>query len=415
LSRKQVFNGVNVLELCRAVMGPQVGRELAVHGATVIRIDSYKNPDTLNFIPPFKDKIEINRSGMGALFNTNKYGLSLDLSSPGGHEVATRLVKWADIIGESMRVGSVAKLGLDYQSCQKINPDVIYFSANLQGQDGPHANYTGFGSQIAALAGFWEVAGFPDKEPIGTEAYTDYIAPWYLLTTVIAALDYRHRTGKGVHIDLSQLEAGITFLGPAILDFTVNKRIAHRVGNKHPYAAPHGAYPCLGDDRWIAIAVFNDMEWKALCEALNKPSYIQDPKFATVLRRKENEEELDDLISQWTCGLAVEETMTVLQQAGVSAGIVASAQDLFADPQLRHRQHFRILNHAAIGPHSYHSPAYRLSKTPCELRKAAPCLGEDNLYVLRDILGYSEDDISDMLSDGILTTDGDLLGGTTNR
>jgi benzylsuccinate CoA-transferase BbsF subunit len=243
-------------------------------------------------------------------------------------------------------------------------------------------------------------------------AYTDFISPWYLITSVVAALLYRRKTGKGMYLDQSQLEAGVTFLGPAILDYAVNGRILGRSGNRDPYAAPHGAYPCSGLDRWVTIAVFTDEEWRAFCQVIGNPEWTKDPRFATILARKENEDELDRLIGEWTKDYTAEQIMAMMQDAGVPAGLVETPEDLFNDPQLKHREHFRFLEHKVIGRHAYNAPAYRLSKTPNHIWKSGPCLGEDNEYVYKEILGFSDDEIADLLIGGVITTETDMPAGS---
>ncbi len=410
MGTNQVFAGVKMLEFTWAGVGPQVGRELAEHGATVVRIESHTRPDLVRVASPFKDGIPgIDRSGFGTCFNTNKYDISLNLKKPRAAEVAKRLAIWADIVLESMIPGSIAGLGFDYESVRKYKPDIIYMSTCTYGQYGPNAKQIGVGTHSAAVAGFYNVTGWPDRQPsLLYQAYTDYISPFYVLCALIAALDRKRKTGKGVYLDQSQIEAGITFMGPAILDYAANGRIMKRMGNHDPYMAPHNAYCCKGTDRWCVIAVRNDDDWAALIQAIGEPEWAKDPKFNTFLGRKENEEELDGLIEEWTKKHAAEEVMDELQRTGVPAGVVQNSQDLFEDPQVKHHHHFQTLEHKVIGPMAYHSPAYRLSKTPCQLVKAGPCLGEDNECILKKLLGYNDDEISDLLVEGDITTEADL-------
>ena len=211
-----------------------------------------------------------------------------------------------------------------------------------------------------------------------------------------------------MYMDASQMEASVGFLAPSLLDYTVNGRILNPKGNEHPYAAPHGAFPCRGADRWVAIAVSSDAEWRALCNVIGNPEWTRDPKFATGLARKENEEELNRLVGEWTINFAAEEVVALMQSAGISAGVVNKPQDLFEDPQLKHRQHFQFMEHAAIGRHAYQASAYRLSETPFELRMPGPCIGQHNEYVFKEILGMSDDEIADLLAEGVITTDADL-------
>ncbi len=207
---------------------------------------------------------------------------------------------------------------------------------------------------------------------------------------------------------MGQNEVGIGFWGPALLDYIVNGRIATRMGNREPYMAPHGAFPCRGEDKWVSIAATNDGEWQALCSAMADPDWTREPRFATFLGRKENEDELEHLLAEWTKDYAPHQLMATLQAAGVSSGVVQTCEDLSNDPQLKHRGHFVPLEHRVIGVHHYYMPAYRLSKTPAQLRRASPCLGQDNEFVYKEILGYSDEEVTQFLLDGVITTEHDL-------
>jgi len=407
---KLIFEGIKVADFTWVGVGPQVGRELAEHGATVIRVESHSRPDVLRTSGPFKELTPgIDRSAFGAAYNTNKYGISLDLTKPRGQKVAKRLIKWADIMTESFTPGSMKVLGLDYESASKIKPDIIYFSTCQMGQHGPLSHFGGYGEFGAAYAGYCHLLGSPGRSPLpAVNAYPDFIAPWYLIMTLINALLYRRKTGKGMYLDQAQVEAGITLLGPTMLDYSVNGRVATRAENRDPYLAPHNVYPCLGEDRWVAITVTTEAEWQSLCRLMGQPEWMRSPRFATMRDRKENEGELDRLIAAWTRDYHPHQLMAMLQNVGVPCGVVQTAEDLFDDPQLKEREHFRFLEHQVIGRHAYNSPAYRLSKTPARLSKAGPCLGEDNEYVYKQVLGYSDEEIADMLVEGVITTDADV-------
>jgi len=410
MAGKQIFDGVKIADFSWVIVGPTIVRELAEHGATVVHVESHRYPDTGRVIGPFKDnKPSIDSSAWWAIRNANKYGVSLDLSKPKGQEIAKKLVKWADIVGESMAPGAMAKFGLDYESCKKVKSDIIYFSTCQFGQHGPLASYAGYGQLGAAYSGFSYVLGQPGKAPPQLyNNYPDFIAPPYMVTALVAALLYRRKTGKGVYLDESQVEAGATFLGPAILDYAVNGRVAERMGSRDPYMVPHGIYPCRGDDRWLAVAVSNEKEWQALVTAIDKPDWSKESRFSTATSRKESADELDSLIASWTLNYTPEQAMQLFQDADVPAGIVATGEDLLNDPQLKYRKHYVFMEHTFIGKHAYHAPAFRLSKTPHYIWKAAPCLGEDNFYVYKEILGLSENEISDLMAEGVITTEADL-------
>jgi benzylsuccinate CoA-transferase BbsF subunit len=359
---------------------------------------------------PLKDGIPgIDRSAFGTCFNTQKFSMSLDLTKPRAKEVAKRLFAWADVVNESFTPGTMKKLGLDYEEAKKVKPDIIYCSTCQMGQQGPLSTFGGYGASGVAYSGFSYLTGWPDRDPNYIyNNHSDFIAPWYLTMTLVAALAYHRKTGKGLYLDQSQVEAGSTFLGPLLLDYMINGRVAQRTGNYDPYEVPHAAYPCLGHDRWVSITVSTEEEWQAFCKVIGQPEWSRETRFSTFRGRKENEDELDCLIAAWTIGRNDFEVMTLLQAAGVPAGVVETCEDLFHDPQLKHRQHFRFLQHTVIGRHAYHSPAYRLSRTPNHIWKAAPCLGEDNEYVYKQVLGYSDDEVADLLVEGVITTETDV-------
>ena len=399
----QVFKGVKIADFTWVGVGPLTIKHLADHGAEVIHIELAARPELLRVTPPFKDrKPGLNRSAYNACFNNNKYGLSLNMNHPRAKEVLQRLVNWADVVAESFTPGTMAKWGMAYHDLVKIKPDIIMYSTCQQGQTGPRAKIAAYGTQLVSLSGFTHLTGWADKEPTGPYGpYTDTIAPLLGAVAIMTALLYRRRTGKGTHIDLSQLEAGIFFLSPVMLDYTVNKRIARREGNRCPYGAPHGVYPCRGDDRWCAIAVFSDEEWQKLCQLMGQPELAQDPRFSTLLQRKKNEEELDRTISEWTSSLTAEDIMYSLQQAGIAAGVAQTTQDVQNDPQLAHRHFFWELDHAEIGKHSYEAPPFKLLKTPAELNKPGPCVGEDTEYVCTQILGIPDELFMELLLQGV--------------
>jgi benzylsuccinate CoA-transferase BbsF subunit len=411
---KQVFEGLKVADFAWVAVGPQIGRELAEHGATVVRVESHKAPDSLRtYAPYYEGKPGLDRTMFGVAFNTQKYSMSLDLSKPRGREVARKLVAWADLVTESFTPGNMAKWGLDYESCKKIKPDIVYFSTCLQGQYGPHSQLNAYGAATAAMAGYSEVTGSPDRDPnIMYNNYTDFISPWYLTISVIGALLHRKKTGEGMYVEQSQYETGVQFMGPAILDYVVNGRVATRMGNADPNMAPHDAFPCLGNDRWISIAVQSDAEWQALCRAMGEPEWTKDPKFGTFLGRKEHKEELNKLVAEWTRSYEERELMSLLQAAGVPAGVVEYCEDMVEkDPQFKLRQAFRRLPNKVQGMRVWNAPSYILSKTPNHIWKAGAIIGEDNEFVYKEILGYSDEDIANFLMEGVITTETDVPVG----
>lgn len=407
---ESMFEGLKVADFTAAIAGPMSTRYLACEGATVIKVECHSHPDSVRLVAPFKDMVPgYDRSSQFAAYNYSKKSIGLDLGQSNGREVAMRLVKWADVVIENMAPGVLEKWGLDYQGCRKERPDVIYLSSSSLGRTGPLSSFAAWGYHHGPLVGVSHMTGWPDRLPcLDALAYTDTVAPSFTVIALMGALLYRRRTGKGVFIDQSQTEAGAYVLGPVIMDYLVNGRTAIRAGNRDPDMAPHGVFPCRGEEKWVAIAVKGEAAWVDLCRVLGKQDWCTNEKFATLSARKDNEDELEHLISDWTIQQSRQEVVDLLQSAGVAAGIVASNEDLFNDPQLKHRGHFGKLDHEEVGTHSYELPASRFSKMPHRKQTPAPLLGEHTDYVLGELLGYTDDQITELLIEGTITTDDDL-------
>ena len=282
---RQSLKGVKIVEFAAFAAGPAVGKHLADHGATVVHIESKVRPDGFRaHYPPYKDNIHgLNRSGLFALCNNDKLDISLNLKAPKATELAKKIVSWSDVVIENFSPGTMARLGLDYENLTKVKPDLIMLSSSNLGQNGPHAHHAGFGSQLSSLAGFTHLTGYPGGSPqILYGPYIDYIAVAYGAVAILAALDYRRRTGRGNYIDAAQYETGLQYLAPILLDYKVNETLASRNANRDPHAAPHGAYACKGDDSWCAISVHSESEWQALRNAMGNPSWSADPRFVGI-------------------------------------------------------------------------------------------------------------------------------------
>lgn len=402
------FKGIKVIEFAWVAVGPLSSRYLADYGATVIKMESHTRLDTLRVCAPFKDNTPgVDRSGWWADINANKYSIGIRMDMPKGRDVIWKLVKWADIIIEGYVPGTMKKMGLDYDSVKKVKPDIIYLSTCSQGQYGPHAETPGFGPMMGFITGINYLCGDRNRMPTSPYgAYNDFICPRFNGSALIAALVHRRRTGKGTYIDQSQIESGLQFFSPLLMDYFANGQIAERNGNRLSYAAPHGVYRCKGDDRWCAITVFSDEEWRAFSRVV-KAEWTRDPKFSTLIERKQREDELDELVEGWTKNFTPEEVMALMQKEGVAASQVEDTRDLFKDPQLQHRGHFRPVDHKVFGRFNYNSLGFRLANTPSQM-KPSPCLGEHNEYVFKDILGMSDDEISELLIQGVATTEDDV-------
>ena len=396
------FAGIKVADFAWVGVGPISSKYLADHGATVVRVESENRPDVLRGGPPFKDNVPgWNRSQFYGDFNTSKFGLALDMKRDEGLAVAKRLIAWADVMVESFAPGAMQRMGLDYAEVRKLNPGIIMVSTCLMGQTGPARAMAGYGYHAAAIAGFYEVTGWSDMAPSGPwTAYTDTIAPRFVSTIIAAALDRRRRTGKGCFIDLAQLEASLHFLAPEILDHQVNGRSVTRIGNRSRFAAPQGAYRCAGEDDWVAIAVETDAQWRALCAnvpGLDAGAYpANDDRLAA-------HDEIDAVLTAWTAERAPEDVAALLQAAGVPSGKVQRSSDLAKDPQYKHRSFFREYEHGEMGAVAYAGHQYRISGYNNGPRGPAPLLGEHSFEVLTNLLGLSEEEVSEVFASGAIT------------
>jgi len=402
----KALKGIKVVEFAAYAAGPVVGKHLVDHGATVVHIESKVRPDGFRaHYPPYKDNIHgLNRSGLFALCNNDKLDITLNLKkAPKATDLAKRIVAWSDVVIENFSPGTMKRLGLDYEALRKIKPDLIMLSSSNLGQSGPHAHHAGFGSQLSSLAGFTHLTGYPDGPPqILYGPYIDYIAVAYGAVAILAALDYRERTGKGTHIDTAQYETGLQFMAPILLDYKINGKVASRNGNRDPAAAPHGAYPCKGDDSWCVISASSESDWESLCRAMGNPAWTKESRFATLQSRKEHEDELDQKIGAWTTGFTAREITEKLQASGIRAGIVNTMRDIYSDPQLKHRKQWVELEHPEIGKMHYQRPPFFLTKTPSGPERRDPLLGEHNGYFYQELLGLSEKEYQELIAEGVI-------------
>jgi len=400
---KGIFEAVKILEFGQIAAGPLISTYLADYGAEVVHVESHTRPDQIRWYPPFKDKKPgVNRGLSFAAYSHNKYGITLNLRHPKGIEVAKRLLKnWANVVTENFTPGVMTRLGLGYEELRKIKPNIIMLSSCNLGQTGPYAQHPGMGSHLTHLSGFTHLTGWPDRDPlILFGPYIDFIGVVYGTIALICALVDRHRTGKGQYIDVAQFETGIQFQIPTLLDYGVNGRIQERKGNRCDYAAPHGVYPCQGDDRWCVIAVFTDDEWTSLGRAMGEPEWAKEPRFATLVNRKRNEEELDELIGKWTSNFTAEDLMAKLQAFGIEAGVVQNAKEIYEDPHLKNYL-WGDIEHPEIGKHNLQLPPFRLSEVPPQVRMPSPLLGEHNEHVYRKLAGFSREEYEQLQEEGV--------------
>jgi crotonobetainyl-CoA:carnitine CoA-transferase CaiB-like acyl-CoA transferase len=389
------LHGIRVLDFTWMLAGPYATRIFADFGAEVIKVQSKKTARGA----------ESNLTGYFNTWNRNKRSITLDLSHPEAREMVLKLTAKSDVVIENFSPRVISNWDLNYEKLKEVKPDLIMLSMSAMGHGGPSKDYVAFAPTLHALSGLTFLTSFEKDAPIGLGyAYADIVAGLYATIAVLAALEYRDRTGQGQYIDLSEYEAICTLMGPSLLDASVNDKEILPEGNCPDYieAAPHGCYKCSGEDRWCVIAVFNEEEWESLCRVLGHPDWTKEERFTTVAKRKENRKGLDDLLTKWTIQHTAEEVVNLLQMAGIASGVVQNAEDLSKDPQLMASNFFVQLQHSVLGETISSRSPIRFEEDSTVGWKAAPLLGEDNRYVFLKLLGLTESDLSSYAEKGII-------------
>jgi crotonobetainyl-CoA:carnitine CoA-transferase CaiB-like acyl-CoA transferase len=401
---KPPLSGIKVLDFGWALAGSTVGKYLADQGADVIRVESISRPDLprSNLLTSNSKPTNPDDKPWFTHHNSSKMSLCINYKHPRARTIIEKLIRWADIVNENYTPGTMAKLGWDYDSLKAMNPNIIMISSSAYGQTGPMAQEWGVDGTGAALSGYAHLTGWPDREPLGPNGpYGDMILPFVAATAVVSALNYRDRTGKGQHIDVGMLEVCAHQCTAALLDAECNHRRQTRNGNRIKYAAPHGAFPCKGQDRWCAIAVRSEDEWDAFCHVLGNPEWTKQVHFVDLAARKENEDTLEELVASWTINYTAEEVMKRMQSAGVPAGVVQTMEDIVDhDPQLRAREFLLPIEHPVLGTFGHPTPPFKLSKSKARVTRA-PLLGEHNEYICTQLLGMSDEEFVELVQQDV--------------
>jgi len=404
MTNKLPLEGIRVADFTWVWAGPFATLQLAHLGAEVIRVESQNRVCVTRRIPPFAEgQPGPNRSGYYNQYNQGKDSLALNLKSPEGFEIAKKLVAVSDVVTENFAAGVMHKMGLGYEALKKIKPDIIMIAMSGYGASGPESAYVSYGPAQVPMSGLSSLTGFPGFPPMHVGfSYGDPNGGLHGAFAVLAALMHRARTGEGQFIDLSQWETSVAILGEGLLAQTMNGSQPSRIGNRDPYMSPHGLFHCLGDDRWVSIAVANEDEWQRLCAGMDRPQLATDPRFASLTARKHNEDALEELITAWTETLSAEEVTARLQAAGVAAFPALTNKELAEDTHLRDRGFFVELPHPEVGVRRHAGVPWVFSETPCQVRRPAPCLGQDTDGVMQRVLGYSVEEIAKLKANGVL-------------
>jgi len=402
------LEGIRVLDLTWVLAGPYGTRILADHGAEVIKVESNGRPDPTRFAPfmhlsrgPHDNP---NTSGYFNDVNRNKRSITLDTRSTEGLSVLRDLIENSDVVVENFSSSVMDKMGLGYEQLRELNPDIIYVSMSGMGHTGPRKDWVSYADIVSASTGLTSLTGWNSDDVVGViYGHGDIVAGLQAAVAVLAALDYRDRTGRGQHIDLSQLEAMAAHMGTSVLR-AARSQSPEPIGNSHPELAPHGVYPCLGSDQWCSIAIRNTTEWNTLCRIIGAEKWIDNPDFTSAENRRADQERIDDAIADWTRTLPPETVMERLQSAGVAAGTIQDGRDLIdRDSHLRERNFYSPQEHPLAGTFLHEGIPVRRNSEPGSIRRAAPVLGADTDDVLKSVLDYDDKLIARLRDQAILS------------
>ena len=405
-----------VLDLSRIWAGPYCTKIFADMGAEIIKMeslsvyDSHRGPvSPARGIAAYPDgepgEEPWNRNGWFNCLHMSKYGVTLELTEAEGRRVFEQLVSISDVLIENFRQGSLERLGYTYEELRKHRPDLIYVSMPAFGNTGPWKGYLGYGIGQEQLSGMAHMTGYRGDGPMKSGInHGDPITGSHAAGVLMAALRHRRRTGKGMYIDVSQQESSVALMGPEVLAYQMTGQEPERRGNRSGWYAPANSYPCAGEDRWVTIAATNQEQWQSLAQAMDSPGLADDPRFATLDNRRDNHDELDQIISEWTMGQEAYAVTQILQGAGVPASPVLRGPDLLADAHFKDRGTFVTVDHPQVGPKQYPGIPWKMSATPGKVRWPSPTLGQHNRDVYGELLGLTGPEIDHLEQTGVIGT-----------
>jgi crotonobetainyl-CoA:carnitine CoA-transferase CaiB-like acyl-CoA transferase len=413
--------GIRILDFGWVAVGPLATRLLADMGAEVIKVEHKNRLDLTRRLPVYKDQPprpfsdedahpDPDKSGLFNNYNRNKLGVTLDMAKPEARAIVDLLIARSDVVSENFAPGVMERWGLTYQHMHQIRENIIFVRMSGFGHSGPYRDYKSYGPIAQAVSGLTHMSGLPGREPSGIGfAYMDNMTGYFGTSAILMALIHRMNTGEGLEFSLSGMEVGVNLLGPALLEAVASGRGTRRadfpVGNLHPVgaASPHGVYPCDAEDSWCALAVFGDEQWSQFRVALGSPSWAGTPSFQTHEMRLANHDALDSEIESWTRQRSPHEVMHNLQSHGIAAAAVQTTAELQeADPQLAERGTFVELDHPVAGSALFEGVPVHFSSTPPDHWRSSPMLGEDNTYVLENVLGISTDRVTELREQGVI-------------
>ena len=400
---KSPLHGIRVADFGQVIAAPVTAQMLGWLGAEVILVET-ESRFTTRVWPPFGDgEFGINNSGGFNLVNNNKLSCSLDLSRPDALELARGIVSVSDVLVENYATGVLERLGLGYDEVRKLRPDIIYMSLGAFGRSGPFKDLTGFHSVINLFSGLAAVTGYPGTHPrIMGGLIPDAFAGCYCVLAVLEALYHRSRTGEGQFIEVSMTEALSGMIPEAVMEYSLSGQEQPRMGNRDGRNAPHNVFRCIGEEKWVAISVESDEQFKSLSVAAQNPCWADDARFSTVKARLQNQDVLEELLQNWTASLEVAEVVSALQAAGVPAAPVSDSAEVLADPHLNDRGFVAHPEHPVSGKRPVLSIPWATDGRRVQDLRAAPTFGEHNEWVLRELLQVPDEEYQRLLKSGAI-------------
>lgn len=393
------LSGLRVIDFGHVWAGPYCAAILADMGAEVIKVESQHRVDIHRRQGPYPERRPgLNRSGVWNTQNRGKRSVALNLSTERGRELARQLVATADVVVENFAPDVMSRLELDYPALCRLKPDLVMASLSAFGQEGPQKGYVGYGPSLDAWAGLDRMTAYQQGGPNALGGmFPDTGSAIHAAVAILAALHDRDRTGKGCYIDVSELEVSILLLADLVAE-SLGGEHPPQYGNSDPYHFPHGCYRCAGDDAWIALSVPDSQAWEGLCKTLRRSDWAADETLKTGEGRRARSSEIDETLTRWARERDARAAMVELQSNGVPAAIANSAKDLLSDPHLVARRYFQTVEHSEAGPQPMYGPIWRFGDQAEDIGRAAPLLGEDNVYVLGTLLGISSGEVADLVA-----------------
>ncbi len=397
------LQGIRVADFGQVIAAPVTAQMLGWLGAEVVLVETEAR-FTTRVWPPFAEgEFGINNSGGFNLVNNNKLSCSLDLSKPEALEVARGLIAVSDVLVENYATGSMERLGLGYDEVKKLRPDIVYMSLGAFGRSGPFKDLTGFHSVINLFSGLAAVTGYPGTHPrVMGGLIPDAFSGCYATLAILQGLYHRSRTGEGQFIEVSMTEALSGMIPEAVMEYSLTGKEQEKMGNRDGRHAPRNVFRCLGDEKWVAISVETDEQFRSLATASDNGVWAQDPRFATVEARLANQDALESLVQQWTSGLEVEEVVEMLQAVGVPAAPVFDSAEVMDDPHLRERGFVAPLEHPVAGNRPVLSLPWAVDGQRGDTLRPAPRFGQHNDWVLKELLSVPEDEYERLHASGAI-------------